>query len=1053
MWRLEPRSAAAEGQFVYAGAELLVSRMPEAWLMITGDASISRKHASLHLVHSPADVKRGRAATLELKDLNAKNGTYVRQSSAKRSKDCNVSDLKESHRMQPGSSMQLQHGDVVRFGLYASYRVVYSPMVVATSMLPNNEAVLHDLHLLGAVFSKDWSSRCTHLVMNTIKLSAKVACALASGGFIVTPAFLPALLQALKEKKPILPPAHDFLPAVTEPSIQPSPSLFTPNNNRKSVFRGKNFCFGTEKGHRRLATIIQLAGGECSVLEACHMDVLCSGTTLLLRTVEDTSSPTPVFTAALKALKTAGLHVIPESDIVLAVLYCSTERFCNPNVSQQLLLDRPALHTQTQSSAAVFAVETQDVASSVSTSKSSGCETTSSGSRGRADVIPETPSSSCSGGKAGLANGSVPAPINKRPHNSESSSEAKLSNKREEDCNSKLPNGGKSISCPNGPALSNHESTMSNANVLDRASKKRYRSSENIIEELVAKRSAPSKPGLPDTQDIEMSQDGDDVKEGCSFNLSTFAPPLVSTQIYENELQPNELAKPTADIRPQIQFPSVPSNQKNNTGIPEAISAAQKIVCIPPTPTPPSQVSLLQSPEERNSTIHNQSKNVLPQSHAPLNQHQSKTVPKIFPSLDTMESFPTETLERTTQFCPELQTAPLPSLETPCLDGILTSKSPTPDSNSLGYSSTSRDPFTPLNPNSKQFSKAPGKEVLSKASDVFQLPSATVRRRKVQQRLPESAPSSAINSELGGIKRTRSTVELEEEKERQNLAPAAEVVPARVVSIKEEQPTPSPIVPAHPDAATPTFDGFVSGKRPRLQKSPNKTTTECDERPVTSDAPDAGPVTTDVQNETEVKPPVNEINKNITVCRILMTSLVLRTSILGDDYQPPQQSTSGESTKNFKRFRKVRYGGPAVSLPRIIGGRDLVPHTSIDSNSANNSIPSTANPRSLWLSQHPEVTQLIDQEDREQEEDAAQDQMDSTDNGARSSHNFGRKAPVSRHGSITSYFANTGTSKSTVLGTTQSGVAHGKAPFKSDDFAQYRMPSANVKRRVPRKCT
>lgn len=116
--------------------------------------------------------KNNVSSWVELQDMKAVNGTYMKHQPS----DINHLRFSEQDRLSSSSTVRLEAGDVIRFGIYDScYQLVKVPLVVSTSMLPNSDEVLSDLLALGGTFSREWSESCTHLIMENIQLSAKVS--------------------------------------------------------------------------------------------------------------------------------------------------------------------------------------------------------------------------------------------------------------------------------------------------------------------------------------------------------------------------------------------------------------------------------------------------------------------------------------------------------------------------------------------------------------------------------------------------------------------------------------------------------------------------------------------------------------------------------------------------------------------------------------------------------------------------------------------------------------------------------------------------------------
>ena len=99
---------------------------------------------------------------------------------------------------------------------------------------------------------------------------------------------------------------------------------------------------------------------------ANHLSGLLSMKYLLVKTSEDSilmkQNPKCDMNNAISKLQQKGLNVVPESDIGLGILNNNTDRFCNPALSQQLLLNSTALSTQASATPQIIlAPETQNL--------------------------------------------------------------------------------------------------------------------------------------------------------------------------------------------------------------------------------------------------------------------------------------------------------------------------------------------------------------------------------------------------------------------------------------------------------------------------------------------------------------------------------------------------------------------------------------------------------------------------------------------------------------------------------------------------------------------
>ncbi|NXJ13534.1 NBN protein, partial [Odontophorus gujanensis] len=129
-----------------------------------------------------------------------------------------------------------------------------------------------------------------------------------------------------------------FYPPVDEPSIGIDNLDLSGHPERKKVFSGKTFVFLTAKQHKKLGPAVILGGGETKLMmegrketsslispEVCVVDVGMTNSQVLgsesLRSWTD---------SILTVLESNNLRAIPEAEIGLAVIFMSTERYCNP---------------------------------------------------------------------------------------------------------------------------------------------------------------------------------------------------------------------------------------------------------------------------------------------------------------------------------------------------------------------------------------------------------------------------------------------------------------------------------------------------------------------------------------------------------------------------------------------------------------------------------------------------------------------------------------------------------------------------------------------------
>lgn len=325
MWKLLPAAGAAPGEpcRLLAGVEYIVGRKNCA-ILIENDQSISRNHAVLRVNFPVTSLSQtDEIPTLTIKD-NSKYGTFVNE-----------------EKMQTGLSCNLKTGDRVTFGVFESkYRVEYEPLVVCSSCLDvSGKTVLNQAILqLGGLTANNWTEECTHLVMSSVKVTIKTICALICGCPIIKPEYFSEFLKAVESKKQP-PEIESFYPPIDEPAIGSKSVDLSGRHERRQIFKGKTFVFLNAKQHKKLSLAVVFGGGEARLMAeedeedqsfflapgTCVVDVGITNTQLII-----TESQKKWIHLIMDILQSNGLRPIPEAEIGLAVIFMTTENYCNP---------------------------------------------------------------------------------------------------------------------------------------------------------------------------------------------------------------------------------------------------------------------------------------------------------------------------------------------------------------------------------------------------------------------------------------------------------------------------------------------------------------------------------------------------------------------------------------------------------------------------------------------------------------------------------------------------------------------------------------------------
>lgn len=353
MWFLRSVKQKEITHFLLVGEEYIVGRK-DATIMIGDDPSISRKHAILTVSHLESNLNNTEnLPILTIKDIGSKYGTYLNKEK------------------QIGSEgIILKIGDQITFGqCESSYDVCYQPLIVSTSCIESQEkrSLKELIQKLGGHILSEWQENCTHLVMKEIKVTIKAVCAMISLKHMVTINYFQDLIKAIQERK-CHPDPENYIPESGEPLLMKENVSFKHRPERTHLFENKTFICTSQKQYKKLHLAITLASGTVTLLgenDELKASVFLHPDTIVMKPQSDSgrisSSNVPSYVNTIEQeLKRNKKRVIPESDIGLAVVHCSIERYCNPSYNlESTLFSMSNLHSQTLTQGDVYAEETQ----------------------------------------------------------------------------------------------------------------------------------------------------------------------------------------------------------------------------------------------------------------------------------------------------------------------------------------------------------------------------------------------------------------------------------------------------------------------------------------------------------------------------------------------------------------------------------------------------------------------------------------------------------------------------------------------------------------------
>uniref|UniRef100_A0A8W4FLU8 Nibrin n=1 Tax=Sus scrofa TaxID=9823 RepID=A0A8W4FLU8_PIG len=324
MWKLIPAAASARDPYrLLTGVEYIVGRK-NCDILIEDDQSISRNHAILTANFSITNLSQtDEIPILTIKD-NSKYGTFVNE-----------------EKMRTDFSQTLKTGDRVTFGVFKSkFRVEYEPLVACSSCLDvsGKTALSQTILQLGGLTMNNWTEECTHLVMVSVKVTIKTICALICGRPIVKPEYFTEFLKAVQSKKHP-PEIERFYPPVDEPAIVSKNIDLSGRQERRQIFKGKTFVFLNAKQHKKLSAAVVFGGGDARLIteENEEEDSFFSAPGTCVVDIGITDSQTLIpdsqkkwLHSIMDILQRRGLRLIPEAEIGLAVIFITTENYCDP---------------------------------------------------------------------------------------------------------------------------------------------------------------------------------------------------------------------------------------------------------------------------------------------------------------------------------------------------------------------------------------------------------------------------------------------------------------------------------------------------------------------------------------------------------------------------------------------------------------------------------------------------------------------------------------------------------------------------------------------------
>ncbi|OUM65212.1 hypothetical protein PIROE2DRAFT_7846, partial [Piromyces sp. E2] len=292
-------------------------------LLILNDRSVSRKHAKFHVekigINKTNDPNY--KPQVVLRDLDSKFGTFVNM-------------------QRISGTVVLLENSSIKFGAFSEYNLKFVPIVVCFSSLSSVEkAELTALAVKnGITLTRSWNSKCTHLVMNKVKVTQKVILALVYNKKIVNMKWLENFENCdyRNFELPIESNENDIFEKLT-------PDVFKPDIKRKDLFKNITFVIFSLNQYNKLASIIEAANGTIISLydkmksnEINNINNLIS----IIKQYKNTCMIEPngdindnKKQLIIDTAKFLNQRLIDDSEIGFSIIYASIDIFTNKNIS------------------------------------------------------------------------------------------------------------------------------------------------------------------------------------------------------------------------------------------------------------------------------------------------------------------------------------------------------------------------------------------------------------------------------------------------------------------------------------------------------------------------------------------------------------------------------------------------------------------------------------------------------------------------------------------------------------------------------------------------
>ncbi|KAF9438430.1 hypothetical protein BGZ76_007954 [Entomortierella beljakovae] len=316
-----------------------------------GDISVGRRHIAITAgTPTMQSVRaRGEHTKLIIRDLSSKYGVFLDEKRIDSAKDIEIEIKDENLWVNQNKKHVAGQGYggfvTISIGEKTSFRLEKIDWSLCSQGL--TAAAKVGIISTATEIEEAWTPGIsTHLIVGKFKRSEKLSLALADGGYLVSVDWLAEAEKSFKsswESKGQIAARTletEFSASIPD-TFESSNIQWTPNPVRKSLFKDYRFISVASVKYKGLSQVIQCSGGNWTKIDSASAIKLiseCMAATVvpvfLYPHGEDNVAKT--YSKIDAVLNKMGYRWVHEDEIGMAILYSSTDMYCNPKYLEKL---------------------------------------------------------------------------------------------------------------------------------------------------------------------------------------------------------------------------------------------------------------------------------------------------------------------------------------------------------------------------------------------------------------------------------------------------------------------------------------------------------------------------------------------------------------------------------------------------------------------------------------------------------------------------------------------------------------------------------------------